>query len=193
LDLDSLDVDVSTVLLALAEIKSLDEIADDEAALEMDEIVDETEDESEDEAAVDDAAGMLMMVTFPNDTAGNQASPVQSLRASVNSHSSPSCLSPCALRLDREVVWTSRADASETRARKRTRTGRRDLDRDPVGVEVGRRRRMGEEFAKKSSEGAVGHGEVVERGVCYHIERERERGGKTQRGARCKQVNRMEE
>jgi hypothetical protein len=97
-------------------------------------------------------------------------SPVQS--ASVHSRSSPSCLSPCAL------VWTSRAVASDTRARKRTRTGRRDRDPDPVGV--GRRRRMGEEFAEKSSEGAVGHGEVVERGVCCHIEHER--GSKSQRG-----------
>ncbi|GFZ49060.1 hypothetical protein JCM24511_06810 [Saitozyma sp. JCM 24511] len=67
------------VLLALT-TESLDVIAEDEAALEMDEIVDETEDESEDEAAEDDddAAGMSMIVVLPNDTGGDQSSPVQS-------------------------------------------------------------------------------------------------------------------
>jgi hypothetical protein len=74
LGLDSLDV--SMILLALADIESLDETAEDEAALEMDEIVDETEDEDEDEAE-DDTAGMSMIVVLPNDTAGDQSSPVR--------------------------------------------------------------------------------------------------------------------
>jgi hypothetical protein len=56
--------------------ESLDETAEDEAALEMDEIVDETEDEDEDEAE-DDTAGMSMIVVLPNDTAGDQSSPVR--------------------------------------------------------------------------------------------------------------------
>jgi hypothetical protein len=63
---------VSMILLALADIESLDETAEDEAALEMDEIVDETEDEDEDEAE-----GMSMIVVLPNDTAGDQSSPVR--------------------------------------------------------------------------------------------------------------------
>lgn len=73
------------VLLALT-TELLDEIAEDEAALEMDEIVDETEDESEDEAAEDDddTAGMSMIVVFPNDTGGGQSSPVQSSPTTVH-------------------------------------------------------------------------------------------------------------